>query len=93
MVSFTPVSLPQMVASSTMDAESVGLVKDYVNELFMYGFLCFRVLIFDNGPIAFLSMSAADCSWGSTRVPACSTRIYLDHNLSISPDNHTLTTA
>jgi len=27
------VSLPQMVASSTMDAESVGLVRDYVNEL------------------------------------------------------------
>ncbi|KIJ67400.1 hypothetical protein HYDPIDRAFT_173943 [Hydnomerulius pinastri MD-312] len=30
------VSLPQMVASSTMDAESVGLVKDYVNELLVY---------------------------------------------------------
>ncbi|KAG6373570.1 MRG-domain-containing protein [Boletus reticuloceps] len=27
------VSLPQMVVSSTMDAESIGLVKDYVNEL------------------------------------------------------------
>ncbi|OBZ73170.1 Chromatin modification-related protein EAF3 [Grifola frondosa] len=27
------VSLPQMVASSSMDAESVGLVRDYVNEL------------------------------------------------------------
>jgi mortality factor 4-like protein 1 len=27
------VSLPQMVASSTMDAESIGLVRDYVNEL------------------------------------------------------------
>lgn len=27
------VSLPQMVANSTMDAESVGLVKEYVNEL------------------------------------------------------------
>ncbi|KAF9221057.1 MRG-domain-containing protein [Gyrodon lividus] len=30
------VSLPQMVASSTMDAESVGLVKDYVNELLSF---------------------------------------------------------
>ncbi|KAL6303675.1 MRG-domain-containing protein [Sparassis latifolia] len=30
------VSLPQMVASSTMDAESVGLVRDYVNELMVY---------------------------------------------------------
>ncbi|KIO03171.1 hypothetical protein M404DRAFT_146431 [Pisolithus tinctorius Marx 270] len=30
------VSLPQMVASSTMDAESVGLVKDYVNELLVF---------------------------------------------------------
>lgn len=30
------VSLPQMVSSSTMDAESVGLVRDYVNELLMY---------------------------------------------------------
>ena len=27
------VSMPQMVASSTMDPESVGLVRDYVNEL------------------------------------------------------------
>jgi len=30
------VSLPQMVASSTMDAESVGLVRDYVNELMTF---------------------------------------------------------
>ncbi|KAF8550704.1 MRG-domain-containing protein [Imleria badia] len=30
------VSLPQMVASSTMDAESIGLVKDYVNELLSF---------------------------------------------------------
>ncbi|KAI6018202.1 hypothetical protein PISMIDRAFT_112896 [Pisolithus microcarpus 441] len=30
------VSLPQMVASSTMDGESVGLVKDYVNELLVF---------------------------------------------------------
>lgn len=30
------VSLPQMVASSTMDTESVGLVRDYVNELLMF---------------------------------------------------------
>ncbi|KAG2340068.1 MRG-domain-containing protein [Suillus weaverae] len=30
------VSLPQMVASSTMDAESVGLVRDYVNELLIF---------------------------------------------------------
>ena len=30
------VSLPQMVASSTMDAESVGLVRDYANELMAY---------------------------------------------------------
>ncbi|KAF8840444.1 MRG-domain-containing protein [Paxillus ammoniavirescens] len=30
------VSLPQMVASSTMDAESVGLVRDYVNELLSF---------------------------------------------------------
>ncbi|TCD71111.1 Esa1p-associated factor [Steccherinum ochraceum] len=30
------VSLPQMVASSTMDPESVGLVRDYVNELLLY---------------------------------------------------------
>lgn len=30
------VSLPQMVASSTMDAESVGLVRDYVNELLTF---------------------------------------------------------
>ncbi|KAF9242805.1 MRG-domain-containing protein [Melanogaster broomeanus] len=30
------VSLPQMVASSTMDAESVGLVRDYVNELLLF---------------------------------------------------------
>lgn len=29
----TLVSLPQMVASSTMDGESVTLVRDYVNEL------------------------------------------------------------
>jgi mortality factor 4-like protein 1 len=28
-----PVVLPQMVANSTMDAESAGLVRDYVNEL------------------------------------------------------------
>ena len=27
------VSLPQMVASSSMDGESVGLLRDYVNEL------------------------------------------------------------
>jgi hypothetical protein len=27
-----------MVASSTMDAESAALVKDYVNELLMYEF-------------------------------------------------------
>lgn len=27
------VSLPQMVAGSTMDPESTGLVRDYVNEL------------------------------------------------------------
>ena len=30
------VSLPQMVASSTMDPESVGLLRDYVNKLFEY---------------------------------------------------------
>ncbi|KZT01680.1 MRG-domain-containing protein [Laetiporus sulphureus 93-53] len=30
------VSLPQMVASSSMDNESVGLVRDYVNELMVY---------------------------------------------------------
>ena len=30
------VSLPQMIASSTMDAESAGLVRDYVNELFVW---------------------------------------------------------
>ncbi|KZT67561.1 MRG-domain-containing protein [Daedalea quercina L-15889] len=30
------VSLPQMVASSHMDAESVGLVRDYANELMVY---------------------------------------------------------
>ena len=28
-------TLPQMVSSSTMDMESVGLVRDYVNELLM----------------------------------------------------------
>ncbi len=27
------VSLPQMVATSSMDGESVGLLRDYVNEL------------------------------------------------------------
>jgi len=27
------VSLPAMIAASTLDPESVGLVKDYVNEL------------------------------------------------------------
>ena len=32
------VSLPQMVASSTMDPESVGLLRDYVNKLFEYVF-------------------------------------------------------
>lgn len=31
-------SLPQMVASSTMDPESVALVRDYVNELMVYVF-------------------------------------------------------
>ncbi|KZV75655.1 MRG-domain-containing protein [Peniophora sp. CONT] len=30
------VSLPQMVASSTMDPESVGLLRDYVNKLFEF---------------------------------------------------------
>ncbi|KII84721.1 hypothetical protein PLICRDRAFT_57249 [Plicaturopsis crispa FD-325 SS-3] len=30
------VSLPGMVASSTMDSESVGLVRDYVNELLLF---------------------------------------------------------
>ena len=30
------VSMPQMVATSTMDPESVGLVRDYVNELMAY---------------------------------------------------------
>ncbi|KAF8130767.1 MRG domain-containing protein [Boletus edulis] len=30
------VSLPQMVVSSTMDAESIGLVKDYVSELLSF---------------------------------------------------------
>ncbi|EIN12865.1 MRG-domain-containing protein [Punctularia strigosozonata HHB-11173 SS5] len=30
------VSLPQMVASSTMDAESVGILRDYVNELMQW---------------------------------------------------------
>jgi len=30
------VSLPQMVATSTMDPESVSLLKDYVNELFVW---------------------------------------------------------
>ena len=33
------VSLPQMVASSTMDPESVGLLRDYVNKLFEYVFV------------------------------------------------------
>lgn len=41
------VSLPQMVASSTMDAESVGLVRDYVNELLTCVVLpfCFNYLL------------------------------------------------
>ncbi|KAL0573913.1 Esa1p-associated factor [Marasmius crinis-equi] len=30
------VSLPQMIASSQMDAESVGIIRDYVNELLKY---------------------------------------------------------
>ena len=30
---YCPVSLPSMVAGSTMDPESVGLVRDYVTEL------------------------------------------------------------
>ena len=30
------VSMPQMVASSSMDGESVGLLRDYVNELLQY---------------------------------------------------------
>lgn len=30
------VSLPQMVANSSLDAESVALVRDYVNELLQY---------------------------------------------------------
>jgi len=30
------VSLPSMVAGSTMDPESVGLVRDYVTELMAY---------------------------------------------------------
>ena len=30
------VSLPQMVASSSMDGESVALLRDYVNELLQY---------------------------------------------------------
>jgi mortality factor 4-like protein 1 len=30
-----PVTLPSMVAGSTMDPESVGLVRDYVTELMM----------------------------------------------------------
>jgi mortality factor 4-like protein 1 len=32
-VGYHTVSLPQMVASSTMDAESVAIVKEYVTEL------------------------------------------------------------
>lgn len=31
----TAVNLPQMVGSSAMDSESVGLVRDYVNELML----------------------------------------------------------
>ncbi|KAL0961361.1 hypothetical protein HGRIS_006317 [Hohenbuehelia grisea] len=30
------VSLPQMIANSTMDPESVGLIRDYVNELIQF---------------------------------------------------------
>ncbi|KAJ8086532.1 Esa1p-associated factor [Marasmius tenuissimus] len=30
------VSLPQMIANSSMDPESVGIIRDYVNELFKY---------------------------------------------------------
>lgn len=30
------VSLPGMIANSTLDPESVGLVRDYVNELLLY---------------------------------------------------------
>jgi hypothetical protein len=29
------VGLPRILASSTMDSESVSLVRDYVNELFL----------------------------------------------------------
>ncbi|KAF7416232.1 Esa1p-associated factor [Pleurotus ostreatus] len=30
------VSLPQMIANSTMDADSVSIIRDYVNELLLY---------------------------------------------------------
>ena len=30
------VSLPGMIAQSSLDPESVGLLKDYVNELLLY---------------------------------------------------------
>lgn len=37
---YSTVSLPQMVASSHMDAESVVFVRDYANELMMWVRTC-----------------------------------------------------
>lgn len=48
-----PVSLPQMVAGSTMDPESVALVRHYVTELMKYVpiFLGLSTLIFDTSKL------------------------------------------
>lgn len=42
---YSAVSLPQMVASSHMDAESVALVRDYANELMVYVRTCTAAIL------------------------------------------------
>ena len=41
------VSLPQMVGSSSMDGESVVLLRDYVNELLQYASRVLHVLVLE----------------------------------------------
>jgi hypothetical protein len=74
------VSLPQMVATSTMDPESVSLVRDYVNELL----LCVLALRPFGLCADFLAggwyRNGTGCSFVNTKALLSSTKTFLGRN-------------
>lgn len=74
------VSLPAMVAGSTMDPESVGLVRDYVTELMTCVLFLFSWVGNLTLPLVICRIRERVCSRENTILRRCSIRTYLVHD-------------